>query len=132
MIFVDTSAFYAILDRDDELHQAARTLWQRFVAEDAPLATSNYVLVECFALIQARLGLPAVRAFHQAALPLLRVLWIGLEDHQAAVHALLTANRRGLSLVDCSSFQLMHRHGLRCAFAFDRHFAEQGFDLLSA
>ncbi len=89
------------------------------------------MLVECFALIQARLGLPALRAFHQAALPLLRVLWIGLEDHQAAVHALLTANRRGLSLVDCSSFQLMHRHGLRYAFAFDRHFSEQGFNLLS-
>lgn len=39
------------------------------------------------------------------------------------------AGRRGLSLVDCVSFAVMPRAGLRqaFAFAFDDHFAERGF-----
>jgi predicted nucleic acid-binding protein len=51
-------------------------------------------------------------------------------DHQAGLAALLTAGSRPLSLVDCVSFETMRTIGLHVAFAFDRHFAEQGFILL--
>ena len=63
MIFVDTSAFYAILDKDDRAHASARQAWTALLSADesAPLVTSNYVLVESFALTKARLGLDAVR-----------------------------------------------------------------------
>lgn len=131
MIFVDTSAFYAILDRDDDAHAAARTTWTELLSENAGPApvTSNYVVVESCALIQSRLGMEAVRTFNDALLPLVRLYWIATQDHMAAAHALLTANRRGLSLVDCSSFQLMRRVGANEAFTFDRHFSEQGFEI---
>jgi predicted nucleic acid-binding protein len=132
VIFVDTSAFYAVLDRDDAVHEPARATWATRVAdpETFTLVTSNYVLVESCALIQARLGMEAVRVFHEAVLPVVQVHWITPDDHRLATHALLTANRRGLSLVDCTSFQIMRRLGMRRAFAFDQHFAEQGFELL--
>ena len=55
--------------------------------------------------------------------------WTGEAANQEAISALLVANRKDLSLVDCSSFITMRRLGLRVAFAFDRHFAEQGFGL---
>ena len=132
MIFVDTSAFYAVLDRDDDVHGAARDAWGQLVTDGTALVSSNYVLVECFALVQARLGLAAVRAFNDAMLPVVEILWASPEDHQAAVHAVLTANRRDLSLVDCASFQLMRRLAVRRAFAFDRHFVEQGFEIIPA
>jgi predicted nucleic acid-binding protein len=48
-------------------------------------------------------------------------------SYQQAIDVLLAANRRQLSLVDCSSFLLMRELGLRHVFTFDRHFAEQGF-----
>jgi predicted nucleic acid-binding protein len=38
------------------------------------------------------------------------------------------AGQRDLSLVDFVSFELMRREGIRTAFTFDRHFAEQGFE----
>ena len=47
--------------------------------------------------------------------------------HRAAVAAVLASARRNLSLVDCASFEVMRRRGLRTAFTLDRHFAEQGF-----
>lgn len=49
-------------------------------------------------------------------------------DHSAAVKRLLAANRRKLSLVDCASFECMRRFRLRRAFAFDEHFAKEGFE----
>ena len=62
---------------------------------------------------------------------LLEVDWITAERHAAAAHALLTAGRRKLSLVDCASFESMRQLGVDVVFAFDRHFREQGFKLAS-
>ena len=132
MIFVDTSALYAVLDRDDQAHESARDAWIGWLSDerDISLLTSNYVLVESFALLQSRLGIEAVRAFHDDLLPVLQLQWTTPEDHEIATQALLLAGRRQLSLVDCTSFQLMRRLGVSQAFAFDRHFEEQGFELL--
>ena len=132
MIFVDTSAFFAILDRDDDAHAVARQNWTALLSADAPasLVTSSYVLVESFALIQARLGLDAVRALHDAILPVVSVHWVLEQDHAAAVSALLAADRRRLSLVDCCSFQIMRRLGIRQALAYDQHFTEHGFEVI--
>ena len=125
--FVDTSALYAVLDRDDERHEAARKTWTRILSEDAPLLTSNYVLVESFALIQSRLGMEALRTFSDAVLPVIRLHWVSEEDHRTGAQAVLAADRRDLSLVDCVSFELMPELGIDRAFAFDAHFAQQGF-----
>jgi predicted nucleic acid-binding protein len=129
-VFVDTSALYAVFDRDDSSHPAAREIWTRLVTEDARLVTTNYVLVETSALFQRRLGLPALRAFHEDVVPLLNVQWIGEQMHVAGFEAVLAAARKKLSVVDCVSFQIMRQQGVHTAFCFDNHFREQGFDVL--
>lgn len=58
----------------------------------------------------------------------MRTVWITEEDHRGGVQALLAAGRRELSLVDCTSFLVMRRLGLRAAFAFDADFEDQGFE----
>ncbi|MCL4819845.1 MAG: PIN domain-containing protein [Vicinamibacteria bacterium] len=127
-VFVDTSGLLAVLDADDAFHPRADVTWRKLLASDRTLVTTNYVLVETFALAQSRLGLDAVRALQQDVVPALRVLWVDGELHGAGATALLTAGRRRLSLVDCVSFEVMRREGMRQAFCFDRHFAEQGFE----
>ena len=129
-VFLDTSALYATFDRDDAFHAAARREWATIFSSSEPLVTSNYVLVESFALLQSRLGMKAIAALVEDVLPALEVEWVTSDDHRSAVSALLAANRRNLSLVDCASFQLMRRLGVRSAFAFDRHFREQGFRVI--
>lgn len=130
MILVDTSALYAVLDRDDDNHAAAETTWAALLQTDDPPLVTNYVVVETTALVQHRLGREAVRTLCGDILPALDVHWMTEDDHANARSALLAADRRQLSLVDCSSFHVMRSRMMRAAFAFDPHFREQGFDLL--
>jgi predicted nucleic acid-binding protein len=125
--FVDTSALLALLDAADEHHGAAVKTWTRLATQSAKLATTNYVIVETTAIVQHRLGMEAVRALVRDILPLIEVSYVDADTHNAATTALLAAGRRHLSLVDCTSFETMRRGRVETAFAFDRHFGEQGF-----
>jgi len=128
--FMDTSAFYAILDRDDRNHQKGKKAWTEILGESPTLVTSNYVLVETFALLQSRLGLEAVRGFQEDVVQIIHVEFVSPEMHRAGTAALLSAGRRGLSLVDCVSFEVMRDSGMRIVFTFDPHFKEQGFGVI--
>ena len=126
-IFVDTSAFYALLDRDDENHRRAKSAWTDLLNNENTLVTSNYVLVETFALLRHRLGMEAVRGFQNDVLPLVNIEFVISEIHRSAVGAILSVSRRNLSLVDCVSFEMMRTLEIKTAFGFDPHFKEQGF-----
>lgn len=130
-VFADTSALYALLDRDDENHVAARTIWARLLDDPkSDVVTHNYVLVELVALVQRRLGSAAVRDLIGSLLPVVGVVWIDERLHARAVAALLAAESRRISLVDRVSFEVMRDLGLTGAFAFDDDFAREGFALL--
>ena len=129
-VFVDTSAMYAVLDRDDAHHVAASAAWKQLLNRASDLLTTNYVLLEVSVLLQNRLGLAALRTFQEDIAPLLRVAWIMEELHVAAAGAVLSAGRKKLSLVDCTSLESMRRYGVRAVFCFDRHFREQGFETI--
>lgn len=129
-IFIDTSAFLAVLDADDKNHLKAKKKWEGLIYGEESLVCSNYVLIETFALVQNRLGMEAVRAFQEDVIPMLTIEWVDESAHQRGIASMLTANRRGFSLVDCVSFDIMRRLGIKRVFAFDKHFTEQGFECL--
>lgn len=127
-VFVDTSALYAVLDRDDANHEAAATAYESLL-DRTTLLTHSYVVVETSALVQRRLGMEAVRVLSDDVLPALEVAFVDESLHRAAVGAMLAAGNRDVSLVDWTSFELMRRLGVGEAFAFDEDFAQQGFEL---
>jgi predicted nucleic acid-binding protein len=126
-VFVDTSALYAVLDRDDEHHTVANMIWKRLLRSEAPLLTHSYVLVETYALVQRRLGLEAVRALHHDVIPIFGIVWVDENIHRPAIEVLLASASRSVSLVDRVSFSVMRREGIRRAFAFDEDFEREGF-----
>ena len=130
-VFIDTSAFLAVLNRNDTNHAAASQIWMRLINEEATIISTNYVIIETFALIQNRLGLEAVKTFEEDVVPMVQIAWVKQSLHQAGVAALLIANRRKLSLVDCISFETTRHFGVKKVFAFDQHFSEQGFTCLT-
>lgn len=88
------------------------------------------MVVEAAALVQKRLGMTAVRTLLDEMLPAILVHWVDADLHAASAAAFVAANRRGLSLVDCTSLELMRRLALTRAFTFDDHVREQGFALV--
>ena len=129
-IFIDTSAFYAVLDQDDDNHRKAATTWADIIGRNCELATSNYILLETVALLQSRIGIEAVRVFQSDVVPILRVEFVTPELHAIGMAALLAASKRRLSLVDCISFEIVRSIGLEAVFAFDSHFRAYGFKML--
>lgn len=130
-VFVDTSAIYAFLVHEDDRHREAKALVESLRAAEPTLVSSSYVLQETVALLQARIGVPAVRTFQQTFAPALEIEWIDGTLYQRAMAALLAAGKRGVSLTDWTSLEVMRDRGIEQAFAFDGHFEEQGFRVLS-
>ncbi len=129
-IFVDTSALVALINTAEENNFSAWDTWNDLIRRGDELITNNYVIVESIALIQNRLGIPVVQKLQTNTISLLHIVWIDEEQHAAALQNVLAANRRSLSLVDCSAFKSMRRMGINTVFTFDPHFTEQGFTVI--
>ena len=129
-IFVDTSAFYAVISRTDSNYEKALSTWNRLLDDGSiTFYTSNYVVVEACALIRNRLGDEAMRSFLETLVAVTVVLWIDQKIHSAATEAMIVYGKNGPSLVDCSSFAVMRENAINHALAFDKHFDAQGFAL---
>jgi predicted nucleic acid-binding protein len=126
-VFIDTSAFYAIMDKSDLFHESAAKAWIQLVENDIPLITSNYIIVESTALIQARLGFEAAQLWYKDMLIMSATAWIDEKIQDMAFELWMGLGRKKLSLVDCSSFILMRNNDIDYFFGLDNHFEEQGF-----
>ena len=124
-IFVDTSAWYAIIDKNDQDHAAAVSKIQIL---DRPLVTSNYIFDEILTLLQVRVG-PSI------AIPFGQKLWdqevsalvrITEEDEEKAWRVFRQCADKGFSFTDCTSFALLERLDINTVFAFDDHFVQYG------
>ena len=130
-VFIDTSAFYALMDRSDSYHKSASKLWAHFLDNEYDLKTSNYVTVETLALLQNRLGFEAAGLWSRDVLGIVETIWIDEVLHNLAFEIWFSLGRRKLSLVDCASFIVMRHHEMEQIFGFDKHFTEHGFDVLN-
>jgi predicted nucleic acid-binding protein len=130
-IYVDTSAFYALIDRSDRYHKQASALWPALLDDNVTLITSNYVVSETIELLQNRIGFKAAKLWYKDILGVLDVWWVDAEAHERAYELWLNLGNRQLSFIDSVSFVTMHFHQIEKAFCFKPHFADHGFDLLT-
>jgi len=129
-VYVDTSAFYSLLVRNDPQHDRARETLGQLRKKDAELVTSSYVVLETIALLQRRAGTEVVRDWQQRVEPGLEVVWIQADLHRRALIALLAADDRRISLTDWASFEVIREEDIRRAFAFDEDFHGRGFEVI--
>lgn len=130
-VFADTSGLLALLNATDDNHARAERAFATLRARQASLVSTSFVLVETYALVGRRLGLDAVRSFRADFAPLIEVVWVDEALHDASLDLLLERRKRLLSLVDAVSFVTMRLRNVAEAFAFDPHFEQEGFSLVS-
>ena len=119
-MFVDTSAFYAMLDRDDRHHARVGAV----MSGGEKLATSDHVLVESWRLARDNLGQSVAERF-----------WAGIRGGLASVETVLPGDLdaawrigelfpdQDFSIVDRTSFAVMERLGVDRVATFDDHFS---------
>ena len=125
-IFVDTGAWYALVDSDDVDHKAAAAF---LVSNMVPLITTNFIFSETVTLIRYRIGHEAARSFGQKLKEssFVRVVTVTTADEERAWEIFCKYRDQDFSFVDCTSFAVIERIKLSAAFAFDRHFSVMKF-----
>jgi len=122
-IFVDTSAWYALLDKTDSFHASATTSYKSITH---PLVTTNYVADEIITLTKNRLG-------YKTSVEVGQMLWneevailihVTSNDEKKAWEIFVRHQDKGFSFTDCTSFAIMERLEIIEAFAFDDHFSQ--------
>ena len=119
--FVDTGGFYALADRSDRHHLAARSALARRGRTE--WITTDHVVVETWLLLRARLGYAAaLRFWDDLGAGLATVAGLSSADLNAARGIAAAWRDQEFSFVDCTSFAFIERLGLTAALAFDAHF----------
>lgn len=125
-VFVDTSGFYAFIDGSDPRHGDAKRIFKRSLDEGWTLVTTSYVVHECWALMQHRLGWEAVDAWASQIIPCCQIVWVDERLHEMGVERARQSRERGFSLTDAVSLACIRQRGIPFAVAFDRHFEREG------
>ncbi len=132
MIFVDTGAWYALMDSADPNHEAALAHYRELArGRMGRLVTSDYILAEAYTLCRYRGGIEPLRQLVALVResPSLRMLRVSESDYDGALELMLAREDKRWSFTDCTSFVLMESLGLRDAFAFDENFTQAGFSV---
>jgi predicted nucleic acid-binding protein len=132
-VFVDSSAFYALLDPRDANRMSATAMAQRLSAEGWQLYTTNFVRAEAHALILNRFTHQAADRFlaqlRESSAPTL--LYVTRDDEERALELITRYHDKNFSLVDATSFVIMERMGIPRAFTFDHNFTQYGLQVLT-
>lgn len=131
-VLVDTSAWVALLVRNDQYHPAALQGWTRLREQRTRLLTSDYIVDETVTWLRYRVSHSAAVAFWETTLqsPLVEIAPIHRELLDAAWSLFKRYADQDFSLTDCTSFALMHAWRVQRAFTFDRHFRHIGFEVV--
>ena len=129
ILFADTSAWFALVNRADPDHDLVRGVFEKF---DGRIVTSNFVFDEAVTLCLYRLG-------HDAALRVggalqdpgvVDLIRSTPQDEATAWEIFAARSDKRYSFTDCTSFAMMRRLGIRRAVALDDDFKREGFEVL--
>ncbi len=128
-IFIDTSAFYAIIDKRDQAHSKAIPIWDALIeSSDSELCVSNGVISETYTLIRYRLSFEIASEFLRIVGDYgILVFYSDTAVERNAYYWLEKYKDVKLSFVDAVSFQIMKEHKIKHEFTFDNHFEITGF-----
>lgn len=131
-VFVDTSAWIAIISPRDKFHFSAKTFYSDALVQRRPLLISNLVVAETYTNLRQMLGHRKAISFLDLIerSSLIRCVWSDQELEAQARDILRRYDDQDFSYTDAVSFAVMEQLELTEAFAFDHHFSTTGFTKL--
>lgn len=132
-VFIDSSAYLALVDASDANHDAATETFRWLAAQRYRVYTPNVRLVECHALILTCVNRSvAARFLQNIDAGTTVIVRVRASDKAHAKQIIYQYRDKDFSFNDALSFVVMERLGINYAFTFDSDFAQYGFSVLNA
>jgi len=132
-VFIDSSAYLAVLDRRDEHHHEALAITNRLVQGRYRSFTTNTVIIEAHALVLSTMGIAQASVFlRDTESSRIVIVRTRAADEELAKQLIFRYQDKRFSFTDAISFVVMERLGIRYAFSFDRNFAQYGLAMVKA
>ena len=134
MIFVDTGAWIAILNPNDQYHREAVAVYRHFQQQKTRFLTTDYVIDETVTRLRYDTNHSVAVMFLERIELLVetRVLTLVEIDNRIfreAITLFRQYDSARLSFTDCTSFVMCRENDILEAFAFDQHFSMMGINL---
>jgi predicted nucleic acid-binding protein len=130
-IFADTAGWGHLLDASQIHHLQATMIYRNAKQQNRQFITTNYVIAELAALLSSPLRIPKstiVRLLTDLKKsPWIQIVHVDSEIDEKTWQLFSQRLDKNWSLVDCSSFIIMHQYGIQEALTTDHHFEQAGF-----
>lgn len=128
-VFVDTAAWVALINEDDDLHPKAYEVLEHLRQQKARLLTTEFVLLEvadafCSPLFRGK-AIVYLNGLRQ--MKHLRIVSASQDLLNDAWTLFCQRPDKGWGLTDCTSFVTMTQEQIVEAFTSDHHFEQAGF-----
>jgi predicted nucleic acid-binding protein len=131
-VFVDTSAWIALINKSDAFHLKAKTIRDVLIEDKSQFFVTDYVVVEIansLSRIPWRSGaIQLINSIYESEN--INVVEISKKIYAEAWKLYSDRADKEWSLTDCTSFIVMNRNGISEAFTNDCHFEQAGFNIL--
>ncbi len=131
-VFVDTAAWLALINVDDDFHLAAKQVKKRLQQEGYQFVTTDFIFLEVADALTSPLIRQQTITFINSLkkLPILEVIPISNSLYEQGWILYSQRLDKDWGLTDCISFVVMQHLNISLAFTSDKHFQQAGFTRL--
>ena len=132
LVFVDTSAWLALINKSDTFHVKAKNIRDILLRDNIQFIVTDYVIVEVANSLSKIPWRPsAIQLINSIQLSEnIRVVEINKEIYNEAWGLYSNRTDKEWGLTDCASFVVMKRYAITVAFTNDHHFEQMGYNIL--
>ncbi len=121
VIFIDTWAWYALVDTTDSDHAVAQLALEELLDGDVTFVTTNFVMAGTLTLIRYNLHHQAALEFHKQIQQLIQdelveFVRVDVDQENVAWQIFEQYKDQDFSYIDCTSFAVMRAYKLTQAF----------------
>jgi predicted nucleic acid-binding protein len=126
MVFVDGSAWIAVMHQKDQYHQSAASYFDLLLDSGERFLTTNWTLYEAYTFLKTHAG---YEKFNELYVLIQRRRTIYVERinkslETAALDVFVRYRDKTWGVVDCANLIVMQLSGCNRAFAYDTHFRQ--------
>ena len=130
MIFIDSSAFYLIINKSERLHKIAKKTFNKIILDNDILVTSDYIIDETLTLVSRKWGKYYAIEFWDSIKnsDILKVMKLSESQFYKTIDLFRKYKDHNFSFTDYSCFIIMNDLKINKVFTFDKHFLNFGID----